>query len=89
MLHKCHLPLPLPYATTGPFFRTDLHIPLFSQAADLSLYIRKSKAVKLPSRQGCYGQLLRLYTVEIQGASHIRGTPGAEQSCDLPYKGPL
>lgn len=21
------------------------------------------------------------------GASHIKGTPGAEQSCDLPYKG--
>ena len=33
----------------------------------ISLYIRKSKAVKLPSRQGCYGQLLRLCTVQIQG----------------------
>ena len=52
-LYKCCSPLPLPYATTESFLKTDLHIPLFSQAAGLSLYIRISESVKLPSRQGC------------------------------------
>lgn len=55
----------------------------------LAPFIRKYEAVKLPSRRGCYAQLLRQCTAQLQGVPHGRGTSGAEQRCDLSYEGVL